>query len=251
MENTHILNGDALLAKFPSSIPGKKIVFRECLVDGPVNFDSFEALILGRSEYLAHTYPGAHEKPYIPRVSEELEKIMTCSDSDRVYCWFEADLFCQVNLWFSIFSLNDHKGEIALVLPEMRLENGFAGLNEDELLKAYRDPRLLNKNERSILSRLWVLFQKNKTEEAKRLAWTLDTELPFLIPAIQAWEESIPKGDYPGKPKAELKAIAEKLETDEFKYIFREFNRRFPIYGYGDLITRRLWEEVQKENSDN
>jgi hypothetical protein len=251
MENTHILNGDALSAKLPSSIPGKKIVFRECLVDGPVDFDSFEGLILGRSEYLTKTYPGAQEEPYIPHVSEELEKIITCSDSGRVYCWFEADLFCQVNLWYSIFLLNDHKGEIVLVLPEMTLENGFADLNEDELLEAYREPRVLSKNERSILSRLWVLFQKNKSEEAKRLAWTLETELPFLMPAVQAWEDSIPKGDNPGKPKAELKAIAEKLETEEFKYIFREFKRRLPIYGYGDLITRRLWEEVQKENSDN
>ena len=72
-----------------------------------------------------------------------------------------------------------------------------------------------------------------------------------MTPAIQAWEDSNPKGDYPGKPKAELKSIAEELETDEFKYIFREFNRRLPIYGYGDLITRRLWEEVKKETSEN
>ncbi len=248
MKNTHILNGDALLSKFPSSIPGEKIVFRECLVDGPVDFDSFEALILGRSKYLDETYPGAQKKPYIPHVSEELREIITSSDSNRIYCWFEADLFCQVNLWYSIFLLSDHLGEIVLVLPEMTLQKGFAGLNEEELLEAYRNPRVLSKNERSILRRLWLLFQKNKSSEAKSLAWTLDTDLPFLMPAIEAWEESIPHGDYPGKPKAELKAISTELKTEEFKYIFREFQRRLPIYGYGDLLTNRLWNEIKKED---
>jgi hypothetical protein len=68
MKNTHILNGDALLFKFPSSIPGEKIVFRECLVDGPVDFDSFEALILGRSKYLANTYLEP-KKNHISRMS--------------------------------------------------------------------------------------------------------------------------------------------------------------------------------------
>jgi hypothetical protein len=248
MKNTHILNGDALLSKFPSSIPGEKIIFRECLVDGPVDFDSIEALILGRSKYLAETYPGAQEKPYIPHVSAELEKIITSSDSNRIYCWFEADLFCQVNLWYSIFLLGDHIGEIVLVLPEMTLQNGFAGLNEEELFKAYRDPRILSKNERSILRRLWLLFQKNKSTEAKTLAWTLETDLPFLMPAIKAWDESIPHGDYLGKPKAALKAISTELKTEKFKYIFREFHRRLPIYGYGDLLTNRLWDEIKKED---
>jgi hypothetical protein len=248
MKNTHILNGDALLSKFPSSIPGEKIIFRECLVDGPVDFDSFEALILGRSKYLAETYPGSQEEPYIPHVSAELEKIMTSSDSNRIYCWFEADLFCQVNLWYSIFLLSDHEGEIVLVLPEMTLQNGFADLNDKELLEAYRNPRVLSKNERSILSRLWLLFQKNKSKEAKSLAWTLETNLPFLMPVINAWDDSISHGDYPGKPKAELLAISKEIKTLEFKYIFREFQRRLPIYGYGNLITNRLWEEIKKEN---
>lgn len=247
MNNIHILNGDALFSKFPSSIPGEIIVFRESLVDGPVDFDSFEALIVGRSKYLEKTYPGTQEKPYLPYVSAELEKIMTNSDRNRIYCWFEADLFCQVNLWYSIFLLNNHEGDVALVLPKMSLQNGFADLNESELFEAYRDPKILSKNERTILGKLWLLFQKNKSKEAKSLAWTLENDLPFLMPAIEAWSESIPHGDNPGKPKTELMAISKELKTEEFKYIYREFRRRHPIYGYGNLLTQRLWDEIKKE----
>jgi hypothetical protein len=248
MKNIHILNGDALFTKFPSSIPGEKIIFRECLIDGPVDFDSFEALVLGRSKYLAETYPRAVEEPYIPHISAELEKIMTSSDSDQIYCWFEANLFCQVNLWYSIFLLGDHMGEVVLVLPKMTLQNGFTDLNETELLEAYRSPRVLSKNERSILSRLWILFQKNKIKQAKSLTWTVNYDLPFLMPAIEAWEESIPQEDYLGKPKAELLAISKEFKTEEFNYLFREFRRRLPIYRYSYLMTYRLWDEIKKED---
>jgi hypothetical protein len=118
MQNTHILNRNALLSKFPSSIPREKVIFRECLIDGPVDFDSFEPLVLGRSKYLTETYPKAIEEPYNPHISVELEKIMNSSDSDQIYCWFEANLFCQVNLWHSIFLLGDHVGEIFLVFTK-------------------------------------------------------------------------------------------------------------------------------------
>ncbi len=248
MKITHILNGDALAMNFPEGILGEKIIFRECLVDGPVDFDSFEEFIIGRSKYLTKTFPGAQEQSYIPYVSDELEKIMTRADSDRIYCWFEADLFCQVNFWCAISLLKDHEGEIGLVLPKMDLHTGFGGLSADELWDAFRNPRILSSNERNILTELWRLFKKKKPKEAKSLALTLEKELPFLIPAIQAWEDSIPHGDYPGKPKAILAAISKELKTDEFKYVFREFHRRLPIYGYGDLITRRLWEEIKLED---
>jgi hypothetical protein len=106
-------------------------------------------------------------------------------------------------------------------LPKMTLQNGFTDLNEAELLEAYRSPRVLSKNERSILSRLWILFQKNKTKSAKSFTWIVNYDLPFLMPAINAWDESIPHGDYPGKPKAELLAISKEFETEEFNYLFR------------------------------
>ena len=103
----------------------------------------------------------------------------------------------------------------------MTLQNGFTDLNEAELLEAYRSPRVLSKNDRSILGRLWLLFQKNKTKSAKSFTWIVNYDFPFLMPAINAWDESIPHGDYLGKPKAELLAISKEFETEEFNYLFR------------------------------
>ena len=68
------------------------------------------------------------------------------------------------------------------------------------------------------------------------------------MPAINAWDESIPHGDNPRKPKTELLAISKGLKTEKFEYIFRQFRRRFPIYGNGHLLTGRLWDEIKKED---
>ena len=244
MRTIHILNGDALSSKFPSLIPGKKIIFRECLSDGPVGFQSFEELIQGRSTYLSETYPVTQKHPYIPYVSGQLEEIRTTSDTDGVFCWFEADLFCQINFWYTVYLLRNHTGDLGLILPVMDLRTGFSGLTEEQLFDAYQHPRILSKNERHIFRDLWILFQKNKVREAKSLARKLEPEFPFLLPAIIAWEDSIPNGSYLGKPKEELLAIANELKTNEFNSIFREFQQRLPIYGYGDLITWRLWKET-------
>ncbi|WP_211277476.1 hypothetical protein [Nonlabens spongiae] len=49
----HILNGDALKEQFPKTIPGKIIVGRECLVDGPVQGDSLSAFLSSGRHSLA------------------------------------------------------------------------------------------------------------------------------------------------------------------------------------------------------
>lgn len=249
MSNIHILNGDALNQKIPNSVPGERIIFRECFADGPVDFDSFEELIVGRTKYLNHEYPGTLEKPYEEDVAPQLEDIFTISDSTDVFCWFEADLFCQVNFWYTINALSHHSGKVALILPkDLSLYFGFSSLDESELLEAFREPFWFSKNHRGVLKTLWHLYQKEKVDEAFTLAERVDEELPFLIPALQAWKEAIPKGDFPGKPKQVLREIAQELTTDKFELIYREFHKRLPIYGYGDLMVYRLWKELEKEN---
>lgn len=248
MNTIHILNGDALNERFPTAIFGKKIIFRECFVDGPVDFDSFEELVLGRAKFLKEEYPGTLEKPYEESVAPELEAIFTISDSDNIYCWFEADLFCQVNFWFTLHALAHHSGKIALVLPEsLNLTYGFSSLDENGLIEAYRSTIWLDKNQRNILKSLWEIFQKGNVEEAISLAKRATNELPFLLPAIEAWKESLAQDDFPGKPKQTLIEIRNELKTDRFDLVYREFHKRLPIYGYGDLMVHRLWKEVVKE----
>lgn len=247
----HVLNGDSLASSFPASIPGEIAVAKECLVDGPVDADSIEELYVIRDKYLSTTYPTASDENYYTKVVPEFKKILTASHETKVYLWFEHDLFCQVNLWFVMHLLEKHTGSVYLISPTTDLIEGFGGMNELQLEQAFRDAKLLTANEKHILSHMWELYERPDIPEALTLSKQVSPELPFLLPAVQAWKDSIPHGDYPGKPKEALKEISAQLGTDDFGKIFRAFHIKYAIYGYGDLQVKRLWEELKKEESEN
>jgi hypothetical protein len=244
----HVLNGDSLGSAFPSSLPGNIAIVRECLVDGPVEADSIEELAVLRSKYLSTTYPEASEKDYFTHLIPEFEKILTATPATQVYLWFENDLFCQVNLWFVVNLLKSHKGQLYLVSPTTDLIEGFGGMNELQLEKAYRDAKPLTPNERHILADMWDIYKRKDVSEAMTLSHQVQPEIPYLYPAVEAWKESVPHGEYPGKPKAALMEIAAQLGTDDFGKIFRAFHVKYAIYGYGKLHVRRLWQELKNED---
>jgi hypothetical protein len=241
----HVLNGDVLASSFPSSIPGKIAIVRECLVDGPVTANSIDELIVIRAKYLSENY-STTEAGYLETVIPEFEKVLTATAGTQVYLWFEKDLFSQVNLWLVMFLLKNHKGAIYLVLPTTPLDEGFAEMNELQLEEAYRDAKLLTQNERHVLNDMWRLYQTPDVSEALTLSRQVEPELPFLYPAVQAWKDSIPHGEYAGKPKVALKEIASELNTEDFSKIYRNFQHKYAIYGFGDLHTKRLWEEMKQ-----
>ncbi|MEB2775149.1 DUF1835 domain-containing protein [Algoriphagus sp. D3-2-R+10] len=243
----HVLNGDSLASSFPASIPGEITVVRECLVDGPVSAHSIEELWVIRDTYLSKNYPSASEEDYFTKVVPEFGKIMTAAPETKVYLWFEHDLFCQVNLWFVMHLLQKHKGSVYLISPTTDLIEGFGGMNQLKLEQAFRDAKLLTANERHILRDMWYLYQRPDIAEAITLSEQTSPELPFLYPAVLAWKESIPHGEFLGRPKEALKEIAAQLGTDDFGKIFRAFHIKHAIYGYGDLQVKRLWEELKNE----
>ena len=113
----HILNGDALLSKFPQEIPGERISFRECLIDGPVAAKNREEFWAIREKFIEENYRPETNAIYKNYALAELSKINLIPDGSQVYCWFEEDLFCQVNLWFCLDMLRGKKIEVYLALP--------------------------------------------------------------------------------------------------------------------------------------
>ena len=47
-----------------------------------------------------------------------------------------------------------------------------------------------------------------------------------------------------GRPIQSLITIMKELDTEEFGPVFREFNKRESIYGFGDLQVKRLFDEI-------
>lgn len=240
-----LLNGDALADRFPKSIPGNRIIFRECLVDGPVSADTLAGFWSMREDFLKENYPEASQLDYPTAVRDEIVKINSIDAGDRVYCWFEEDLFCQINLWFVLNLLNNQKVEVFLVLPPADSRYHFSALSEEELEKTFRTKsHFLTPLEREALGKMWPCYQQENVEKALHLAELLKARFPFLLSAVQAWIDGFPLGDYPGKLKATLLEIHKNNPKGQFSTIFKEFQKRLPEYGLGDLQVKRMCKEL-------
>ena len=242
----HILNGDALKEQFPNTISGEPIICRECLVQGSVAGDLLTDLYKNRSKFLDEAYGDCSLQEYQDKVASEFQKVIDLSQETVVNLWFEDDLFCQVNLWFISYLLDNHTSvqKIFLVRPTAGLQFGFGGMNSEELEKAYRSRILLTSDHIKSLSLLWKYYQTGQYQSILELSSSLNNILPLIQEAAQANLERFPTGDSLGRPEKAIIAIMDRLSTKEFVPIFREFNKQESIYGFGDLQVKTIYDEV-------
>lgn len=241
----HILNGDSLKQEFPENIDGEIIVIRECFVDGNANGNHLDELFCSRAKFLSQSY-GETEQGYYDKVVSEFQKIMSINDNSDINLWFEDDLFCQVNFWFvaNLLTKRNQKNAIYLIRPESHNQYGFGGLNQSELISIYENKLTLTKLNK--IASLWVSYQNDDLEKLINTARDLESIYPFILPSVEAHIERKPTKGYPGRPVKSLLAIIEELKTEEFGPVFKEFNKRESIYGFGDLQVKRLFNRIKK-----
>lgn len=239
----HILNGDSLAEQFPKEIPGEKIMFRECLIDGPVYAHTEEEFWKIRKAFIEKHYG---EKDYISFSKAEILRITQIPRGAKVYLWFEEDLFCQLNLWKAITLLPDSLEEAHLVLPGNSSPYSFAHLTSKQLLDQLNQATVLDSSDFEAFGKLWAYFQKEEPDQALEISESLPEKFSFLVPAIQAWKAMIPSKDSAGLPFETLKEIQAAHPDWGFGKTFQEFQRRLPIYGFGDLQVHRFWEGIKK-----
>jgi hypothetical protein len=240
----HILNGDSLKEQFPESIQGEFIVARECLVDGSVKGNSLTDFFKTRAEFISSNYDGYNEQDYFEKTVPEFQEMQNIPDNVDINLWFEDDLFCQVNFWFviNLLSKSHQNNQIFLIRPKSHSQYGFGGLNKSELISIYKNR--LELTELDKLASLWESYQINDTEKLIKTSRQLKNTYPFIFTAVEAHIERIPTNGNMGRPSQSLLQIMDELETEEFGPVFREFNRRENIYGFGDLQVKRLFDKI-------
>ncbi len=242
----HILTGDALKSQLPSTVSGEIIVARLCLVDGPVAAASEEDLYKIRASFISENYPGFSKMDCLNNTVLEMRKVEEIPENSTVNLWFEDDLFCQVNFWFILHLLfqNNKNYNLYLVRPKADSAYSFGTMNQSELMQALDNKLIISNKALILLSQFWRLYQQNELSQLLKLAGELESEFPFLLPAIRAHQDRCVQ---PGRPKAAILSIIEKLDTDAFVPVFQAFCEQEKIYGFGDLQVKRLFDEVQKE----
>ena len=148
----HLLNGDATLAVFPSTLPGHRAVWRDIMVEGPALDDG-----AARAAWLAPRL-GVAPDEYEQGWREGQAVLVRAAADDEVILWFEQDLFCAVNLWFVVARLPPTT-RLWLVFPP--LDDTFAGLGtstSSELAALFESRRPLDREARAEAAALWRAY---------------------------------------------------------------------------------------------
>jgi hypothetical protein len=240
----HILNGDALAEKFPGeALEGERIVFRECLVEGPLDGATPAAFWETRARFIGETYGETHAG-YQAGVVSEVEKIRRIPGGAEVNLWFEHDLFCQVNTWFLLAMLEERVDNLLVnrVMPQADpgadVWRGFGPADGERLVAAYWNRVPLTRADLALGRDLWEAYRRHDLQRLEALAARETQRFPHLREVVRAHAERYPA----------LEDIVSAGTTD-FPTIYREFFRREGIYGFGDSQVRHLLAEVNAYGS--
>lgn len=241
----HILNGDALLDFLPPQIEGERIVFRECLSDGPVSEESFSLFCKQRAEHISQ-YDGFDQNDYFDKTVPELEKIRQIPAGSEINLWFEDDLFCQINFWFVISSIIDKAVQTYLVRPLNKSRYGFASYTSNELLSLLEHRSIVNEME--FIVSLWRSYQKSEFQMINDRIPFLKEKFPFMVDAVSALIDSCepPLGNK--RISTSLQSIIDSMDEPTFTSVFKAFSEKESVFGFGDLQVKRMYDDLIRSN---
>ncbi len=246
----NILNGDALAYNFPNAkIEGEIVVVREALLDGDVSADNLPAFWQSRAKYLRIT-----TTEYANTVVKEFEKILHAPEDSVFNCWFEYDLFCQVNMWFVlslIHSLPTRKKVFAVYTAHVNKTsknfwNGFGPASTEELKLCYAKRIAVTEADIQLGQQLWNAYKNGDLEAMTNLSRQPSAAFPYLQEVVQAHVDRFPTDGAKGRPEKVIEDITKNITTD-FHQVFKEFWNRESIYGFGDTQLKSMYDKVMRE----
>lgn len=250
----HVLNGDCLANDLVSAeIKGNTITCRECLIEGPLNVGTLAQFWKARAQFIASTYDSSIED-YFDKVVTELEKLLCLPANAKVYLWFEDDLFCQANLWFTLSLLKQVKVPLLIyrVFPMITdpkdTWKGFGMSDRRMLEQSFNNSILFSADDLRFGFDLWNAYKEGDFEALHRLSFINSPCFQHLEEVCQAHIDRFPANGKLGRPE---KCIQEIMDTSnqEFNQLFNEFSQREGIYGLGDVQVKRIYNEQLGQNS--
>lgn len=245
MTNYHILTGDSLAGTFRrTKIEGPVIISRECLIDGPVSDEDPELFWKKRSEYVKEAFD-AESDDYYANVKGEYDRIDSIGPDDEINLWFENDLFCQANMWFTVSLLNKRNlTKVFRISPLIRNAgkwDGFERHTATDLLSCFEKRQAFTKGDFKLGENLWDAFRTADVVALAFFSRSLSPCFPFLEEVCKA-EVERKRNE---RPRKVLEDLLAKGYTD-FSDIFKQFSTTERIYGYGDLQVNNMLKELRE-----
>ena len=242
----HILNGDALADRLAhhlgaESDPNAVFVMREALVEGPVApWTDPHAFAEVRASHLRTYDPSLSAERY-RRGVDPRGRLDGVSRGTPLWLWFEYDVFCQVNLWFTCACIDvlAWEGSVSIVLPPENTPYSFAHVPTDALLGRVADAVLVPTLPGRLL---WESFVGGGSLSLPEAGSPWHAIAGRAVAALQRWRS--PRGRHrPNEPEAhphDVLVAWYAASGRDFGTTFRRFCEQYPEYGFGDVQVRGL-----------
>ncbi|MEY8758239.1 DUF1835 domain-containing protein [Chryseobacterium tongliaoense] len=247
----HITNGDYLAEDLKkTSIAGEIIVCREALISGPLQSDSIDHFWEIRSEFVSEEYE-AGQQSYYKKVVPEFQRILDIPENADVNLWFEDDLFCQTNLWFCLSLLSEKKNiRVFRVFPQIPDGEdhwkGFSLSDSHALEESYRLKTEFGEEDIRLGAHLWDAYKNQDKSQLHQLSENQPVGFRYLKEVTDAYCNTFPENTSLTNPEVFVKNLAESGIRD-FNIVFKEFQQKFGIYGYGDFQVKNMYNKAINE----
>lgn len=161
----HITNGDFTTQSLKKAqIQGEIITWREMLCEGKTLTEvGSETFWKTRFDFLKSSYK-VTKKKYIDFTLKEYRNLCKQKQQDEIVLWFDADLFCQVNMLAVISWLKRYRQGRKITLiqskanPKNNKQKTIAGLTLNQLTNAYSKRVTLSKDDIEYADYIWQLY---------------------------------------------------------------------------------------------
>src|SRR6266404_1865943 len=238
----HIHNGDSTAGTLREfGFPGEHKAFQEVLMEGPAPVDlSPDEWLEVRARFLAEAYELKVENCK-NGLREQDAWLRRFSEHDETILWFEHDLFCQINLiysldWFSKHSMGKTRLSLICVgeFPGVEDFRGLGQLTGEQLTSLFDRRHEVTDAELSLAARTWAAYCSSDPQEISRLIDEDTSAMPFLGHALRLHLMRFPsvKNGLGRVENTALEIVSN--EAIGFKSLFPRFGKAEPVYGMGD-----------------
>ncbi|GAA4427957.1 hypothetical protein GCM10023188_11670 [Pontibacter saemangeumensis] len=229
-----------------ANIPGKVLVWREVLSEGPAVASLPEQEFWQqRQAYITATYLESPEG-YQEKVLQELPKLRASGGMFEVVLWFDADLMCQVNLLYLLHHLSrQHPKIISICTPPPGQSIGL--MKPKELQQLFENRLQLSDSQQKQAHAIWLLYASPDPLELQRYLTENIILLPHLQQALHLHLRRFPDcGNGLNYPE---RVLLELLQTERFtkEELLKKFweTESGNGYGYGDSQLEHILQRLQ------
>ncbi|HEY0272010.1 MAG TPA: hypothetical protein VGC22_02445 [Chitinophaga sp.] len=242
MSILHVLNGDATLVPFrDSGLSGDIVINRSMMSEGQTIYTmDMDAFFRARADHAQHAY-GIDRQTYLTQVVQEFTRLENAALYEEVVLWFEFDLFCQVNLLFTLFYMQQHRlpARISLVSPAAHSQTpnfkGLGMLSASHFPALFADRLTLTPSDLEAAGNIWAAYCHFTPLRLEPFAGHPTGQLHHIGRALTAHLQRLPAVGN-GLNRIEQFFLGLLSMADYRWYdLYSQFWNQLTIYGFGDF----------------